>query len=162
MIRPEELRVGIYVKYDGQEIKVDEAFMKTIMEAKDYEHLEGIPISKESLQKFGFEKKERINDFTIYSLESGVYVVAVSDDEDCFIFSRHTTRDQTQLEVFEYVHHFQNLYSSLTGEELQYKEGEPTSFDEALKLKMGEGKKNHSPNHYLGGGGPYKGKTTLH
>lgn len=75
----------------------------------DYEDLTGIPLSEEWLIKFGFEKRGGE-----YTMENFRYNLLKTKTYDGMLFSD----GQTCLTAISWVHHLQNVWFALTGEEL--------------------------------------------
>lgn len=78
----------------------------------DLDNYEPIPITEEWLIKFGFKRDSvmdgetrRLNNFNIGKLTKGYFIEG------------GVSNDKTSINI-EYVHQLQNLYFSLTGEEL--------------------------------------------
>lgn len=119
MIKANELRIGnIVLNQDGkEEIWTIECF-KTLTE---HPHLASvwsyIPLTEELLLRFGFDKKTGI------TFRKDNYVLVFNNDEHCFsfgiIFLDGTP--STWFNKIKYVHQLQNLFHSLTGEELTLK-----------------------------------------
>ena len=78
-----------------------------------YSEIEPIPITKDWLLKFGFEKVMKKHNYTTYKLD-GIKVAIYPT----FISVRNVPVD---YKYFSHIHHLQNLYNSLTGKELKIK-----------------------------------------
>lgn len=119
MIRPEELRVGNWVNYhnDNTYFKVEEIYVGGVSVANgggaawvEFERFSGIPLTEEILVKAGFEFREdgeevceqtwHCQGFEIWQHESGF------------------CHDYHKGGHINYLHHLQNLFHSLTNEEL--------------------------------------------
>ena len=79
-----------------------------------YSDLEGIPITKERLLKFGFEDFGKMPAFELYRME--IKNLALNIDNEGNVYT-----NELGIEL-KYIHQLQNLYYSLTGEELSIKE----------------------------------------
>lgn len=122
-MKAEELRIGNYVheKYYNRGYKFEPIKLKDILSthivcsldnAHNFEDIEPIPLTEEILLKCGFEffDNERIfNNFVIEDFHNGNYYFTAG--EGIKLHEKH----------IEYLHQLQNLYFSLTGEELNVK-----------------------------------------
>ena len=119
MIQPQLLRIGNYIEYNGEIIKLDGSLLCCYIQNElDYPFNE-VPLTEEILLKFGFYFEDgfyclKINNtafITIILL--GSYVnYELSNFRQKIVFSRGE---------FSGVHQLQNLYFALTGEELTFK-----------------------------------------
>ena len=119
MIQPQLLRIGNYIEYNGEIIKLDGSLLCCYIQNELEFPLNPIPLTEEILLKFGFYFEDgfyclRINNtafMTIILL--GSYVnYELSNFRQKIVFSRGE---------FSGVHQLQNLYFALTGEELTFK-----------------------------------------
>lgn len=140
MIKPEELRLGNYVMYNGSPAIVSGINSPAPRKDKNFdgkyvielvldglvdctpEELEPLPLTEEILLKSGFEKS---GEFHVYTLETegssylmddclGNYSIGadfVGWEEEGTAFFAHD---------IQHVHHFQNLMHTLIGGELSY------------------------------------------
>ena len=141
MIKPQELIIGNYVEYRIQDELDDrkEWWELSIIDSSDLQILESridddyraIPLTEEMHNKFGgykngfnnFEYELPIkNNFSIKIIFSGDYVFLrqsnshnIHEDDVVSVWNKDLTKRDM------YVHEFQNLYFSLCGEELTFK-----------------------------------------
>lgn len=132
MIKPNELRLGNYVKYPFHELQVCQLFVDSFQGmyvggkgCYMYESCDGIPLTSEWLPKFGFEKTTGLtwsfsygNTYSVYRKSGLAYnEIKVEWRYDGILLKKQP----------DSVHELQNLYYALTGEELtiQEKEIEP-------------------------------------
>lgn len=136
----QELRIGNYVLHEGKVRQVNEIGTKEVNEGIcDYVGLDGlktyswlehkgsflvkpIPITKDWLEKFGFEKTDDYGDQIYYEKDDYYFCF----DHDCFAFGRGTVKNIYSCLIydetfFQHVHQLQNLYFALTREELTIK-----------------------------------------
>lgn len=125
MINANELRLGNFIKntFSTDEYKIVERVEEFSIDTNDdmylnVDHIDPIPITKEWLLRFGFEKdadQHRISYYT-YGVD--------------FIFDRIEYKDGKWIlltielqcnENIQYIHQLQNLYFALTGNELNIK-----------------------------------------
>lgn len=124
MIQANELRIGIFVLYnedniyckvleiDTLGIRVD--FMKNgEIEWVEYDCFSYIPLTHEILEKCGFEMHKTSQLWRKGNFYLHHYLI--SDNEYCFKYSDFKSSSIQSL------HQLQNLYFALTGEELTYK-----------------------------------------
>jgi hypothetical protein len=128
MIKPEELRIGNLVWNPVQKIpvKVDLRLLAQI--DRDYKsnldkdlHFQAIPLTEEWLIKLGFKQEVnskmvkfwRIEGLTIYH---EYYLHNVEDNLEWFFLSS----SEYKIRIYS-LHQLQNLFYSLTGEELKLK-----------------------------------------
>jgi len=122
-MKASELRIGNLVDLGNRIAKVTEInhlacvvvdLEETQDTIEDYERVKGIILTEEWLLRFGFEKNDN-NQFIL--MEGSVDILFNKDLNgwtcDGINFSINMT---------EHVHHLQNLYFALTGEELVVKE----------------------------------------
>lgn len=135
MIKSEELRLGNLLQVESGNLNV-------VLEIKskstrcsyqredtgllhisviDNEHLCGIPLTEEWLLSLGFELKTR-NSFNCYSLPNGWHICMCMTDIQSAVFEEkgvcYWGEDYVPVRT---VHHLQNLYYTLTGQELKIK-----------------------------------------
>ena len=131
MIDARELRIGNWVSYehsdweDRQEITIGVGTFAVF--SHKLNSYEGIPLTAEWLERFGFEKSGEYHTMLVGDLISSIYFVvdgvdfsiaiadSISSYEDG---SRYLT---PELKATRNVHQLQNLYFALTGEELELK-----------------------------------------
>lgn len=134
-----DLRVGnkiIFIICDINDSKLDE-YREITVTSSDYIFIEEnhtlfkpIPITKEWLLKFGFEKKDDLT-FSLKNEQKG-YINEFEfffepNEEVCITYRQFypflKETDSVFLRNLEYVHQLQNLYFALTGEDLEVSEG---------------------------------------
>lgn len=122
-MKSNELRIGNYVNWNGQQIELDRVSFQVHVINRNCEDIVPIPLTEDWLVKLGFEKehfeenywyelKLPIHSFNLLSNDIG------SDafyDKLEFVFLEDC--DEIQ---YRYVQQLQNLYHALTGEELTY------------------------------------------
>jgi hypothetical protein len=130
-----ELRIGNYVK--SNDVNMAPYFTVTASFLKQNENemswfIDPIPLSQKWLEKFGFEKnkdKRWMRGKSRYAIFYFEYY-ATGEDNSMWRIEYHDTdygrneyKDCNQWgDVIKYVHQLQNLYWSLTGEELTIKD----------------------------------------
>ena len=119
MIKIQELRIGNYVDYNGEIMKLDGSLLCCYIQNELEFPLNPIPLTEEILLKFGFYFEEgfyclRINNTAFMTIIlHGSYVnYELSNFRQKIVFSRGE---------FSGVHQLQNLYFHLKGEELAFK-----------------------------------------
>ena len=102
-----ELRIGNWITFDGLEAQVT-----AIPEGDFYEDekFKPIPITDEWLVKVGFESNNSSSNFLTYYNERYDYRIEIHQDGDVWF---------DELRKIQYVHQLQNLYFTLTGQELE-------------------------------------------
>ena len=117
----QELRIGNYIEYNGEIIKLDGSlFACYIQNELDYPFNE-IPLTEEILLKFGFEDQEFSDEDgnKIYMLHHKKFYL--TSDESCIFSEVFLPIYSNDCVSVKYVHQLQNLYFALTGEELTFK-----------------------------------------
>ncbi len=107
-----ELRIGNTIGFENEPFTVTIPLLSEI--EKDPKLFNPITLTEERLLKFGFEKGEYIKRF--YGLEYFKNGISIFIENGEFRFYTHLNRAWTS---YEYVHEIQNLYSILTGSELE-------------------------------------------
>lgn len=121
-----ELRIGNYIKNNGKIVEVDyltptsigyeNGKFSTSTFNSEVMHYEPIPLTEEWLLKLGFEKITGCNVIENCYCKNGY---SVSFDK-CGSISFWVSDDKTI--IIEFIHTLQNLYFTLTGEELTINE----------------------------------------
>lgn len=120
MIQPNEIRLGNIIKIRGIVTELDYRTLGKLFKnsnADDLNHLEGIGLTPEILEKSGFKNSnplDRDNRFYChpnFQLEIGY----ITNDE---FYQSDVNKD---IITIKYVHQLQNLYFALTGKELDIK-----------------------------------------
>lgn len=114
MIRPNELRIGIWAINDCDDEQIQLSAEDIVTAYKDPDWLLPIELNPEWLERFGFEK-----DRTGYALEDKNSLSFSVTKEGKFLAC---WLDKSTGIIVQYVHQLQNLYFALTGEELEIKE----------------------------------------
>lgn len=122
MIAPQELRLGNWININGSPFQVELPDLNLIANKNGKSTYEPIELNEDWLRKFGFEKKQireelknKLGDYA-YSLNNVPFFTLIQDN-DGFILSKF----ETYLITVKNVHQLQNLFHSLTGEELTIK-----------------------------------------
>ena len=115
-----ELRIGNLVKKSGSNksyIITLERFWKHYNTADAFYYLEPIPLTEEILLKCGFVKEQNQNGRNRFEL--GLYIVYLETEHSQPSFHFKAMPDFfPELTEIHYLHQLQNLYYSLTGQEL--------------------------------------------
>lgn len=121
MIQANELRIGNCVKLNNSDTTlVPRDFQRYCKSFGIFEEFEPIKLSEEWLLKAGFEKDDTGVDIfdqdycEWYQKEFPVIGILCQSSDKSYIFDENT--DTLRL---KYVHQLQNLYFTLTGEELE-------------------------------------------
>jgi hypothetical protein len=124
-MKANELRVGNLVKnqYDEKSIVIRGYDINDLCEGMDSEVFQPIFITKEWLEKFGFEKEKYSNltniFFRLKVLSHGT--ISFYPKEEGFNIDLGTTSGyHFGTTKIEYIHQLQNLYFAITGTELAY------------------------------------------
>ena len=124
MIQPQLLRIGNYIEYNGEIIKLDGSLLCCYIQNELEFPLNPIPLTEEILLKFGFEKDEN----EIFHIDLFTHYLELMYSMDCYypiyIEKAQMSSENEQrigLNNLEFVHQLQNLYFALTGEELTFK-----------------------------------------
>ena len=119
-IELKEMRIGNWYVFDEEPVQF------SFSDMKDLEFEEGyigdpIPLTEEWLVKFGFEKEGDWAYYVDYYYKD--YVVYIfNDNSQPKMHLDYRGGEQIELGGVDYVHQLQNLYFSLTGEEIKIKE----------------------------------------
>ena len=116
-MKPTELRIGNYVNYIFKTLSIDAPEYKIKNGADIQLHQSNnlykpIPLTDQWLKDLGLETKD--NDEHMWFI-MGYAVYEFLFDGKFLYYASNTPGINTKI---EYVHHFQNLYFALTGEEL--------------------------------------------
>ena len=125
-MKANELRCGNYYQDQNGNTEKLETFEINFCKIEYPDGLQPIPLTEEWLQKFGFENEKNIMNLRI---SEDLYLIFTKSNTDKIVFiesfeENHNGRIET-TSIFppcNYVHQLQNLYFSLTGEELTLKE----------------------------------------
>jgi hypothetical protein len=115
-IRENELRVGVYILYCEKVFKVDAECINMHWGDDLDDAYRPIPLTKEWLLMFGFEKQ--IDDYYYFY----GYYASFDADSPMWFGQEGCCQKETIKENIKYVHQLQNLWFGLTGEELTIKE----------------------------------------
>ena len=120
MIQPQEIRIGNYIDYNGEIMKLDGSLLCCYIQNELEFPINPIPLTEEILLKFGFYFEDgfyclRINNTAFMTIMLiGSYVnYELSNFRQKIVFSRGE---------FSGVHQLQNLFFSLCGKELKFKD----------------------------------------
>jgi hypothetical protein len=142
MITPKELRIGNYLNWDADHGCAGTLIVERVTEydylavglAKcqptseiEYEfEVEGIEITPEWLQDFGFIPDQRVgyNPFRWPQMNGNSSYFLSMNGAGQWVFSiwQDDIKQNITIRILEYVHDLQNLFFALTGEELKIKE----------------------------------------
>ena len=124
MIQPQELRIGNYVEYNGEIIKLDGSLLCCYIQNELEFPLNPIPLTEEILLKLGFNEVEgeRWCDMHEEFEECNYYYLSMFE----IYYNPETDRfEDDSLYHFnvtlKYVHQLQNLFFALAGGELTFK-----------------------------------------
>lgn len=98
MIQPQELRIGDYIEYNGEIIKLDGSLLCCYIQNELEFPFNPIPLTEEILLKFGFEIEWLLSD------SKGYYVLI----------------NNKKIRI-KFVHSLQNIFYSISGKELTFK-----------------------------------------
>lgn len=128
-LKANELRIGNYLNYQGKIIKVEGIHNRTIYHSdrqfdqvgvEKYITFEPIPLTEEWLLRFGFEKEHvTVNDIIINIYRLGDYEISIylqGNETQKGYYLPHSLQSRAYI---KYVHQIQNLYFSLTNNELK-------------------------------------------
>ena len=115
MTQPQELRIGNYVEYNGETIKLDGSLLCCYIQNELDFPLNKIQLTEEILLKFGFEEKSKSKNFYLGNFR---FHISKPANHDGFIFCDGY---DVITDKIKYVHQLQNIYFALTGEELTFK-----------------------------------------
>lgn len=115
-----DLRIGNFLQASNGSIRVvseigQKHYTDLVGQSTLYRDAEPIPLTEEWLLKFGFDYRGYNDDGKIYRVGNKDDVWIQSDDFGYFL------QEYKCLDRIKYVHHLQNLYFALTGEELTIK-----------------------------------------
>lgn len=139
MIKPNELRLGNYVKYPFHELQVCQLFVDSFQGmyvggkgCYMYESCDGIPLTSEWLLKFGFTEHPVSWSTDISYFPQSYKTICVTLSQGIMIREGDRIQERSKDDVCVLwntdvrgpimVHNLQNIYYALTGEELTIKE----------------------------------------
>ena len=120
MIQPQEIRIANYIEYNGEIIKLDGSLLCCYIQNELEFPLNPIPLTEEILLKFGFKYREFLNDFFI-KLDDHNILIAEKEVIWFAIYKCEENQRKYFLTKRYYAHQLQNLFFSLCGEELTFK-----------------------------------------
>lgn len=123
MIQAKDLRIGNWVYIDGMYQQVYDVMCDSVNtdfhNAMTYENVQGIPLNEEWLIKLGFEKPDP-ND--LY----GGLLIPINHEYKLRLIKSFDIwtweHNDKHIVLLPYIHTLQNLFYSLSGEELKVKE----------------------------------------
>ena len=138
MIQPQQLRIGDYIEYNGEIIKLDGSLLCCYIQNELEFPINPIPLTEENFLKFinwgfeeGFNIKRQSNEFweeACYLMEniidgSGNFEVCFSKSKSINDVEVSYWIDNERLEFMlsDDLHNFQNLFFITTGQELPLK-----------------------------------------
>lgn len=117
MIKPQELRIGNYVEYNGEIIKLDGSLFCCYIQNELEFPIKPIHITEEILLKFGFEKEGGY--LSIGKLRGAITVCKAERESDSLCYRWFV--NNIKMTDLHFVHQLQNLFFALTNEELIFK-----------------------------------------
>jgi hypothetical protein len=124
-MKPEELRIGNWVKYRGEPVKVEQLRVNCLGIANsdvlvDYNEIEPIELTEEVLLKVGFEKDGNSYRLICDGIRIGYYTDKFKQVLDINV-SREKKFYKNELRSYDvkYLHQLQNEYYLLTNKELK-------------------------------------------
>ena len=129
-MNPNNFMLNNYIEYDGRVFQIDSISKEfpTLNTSEfgigvvDWSNIKPIAITKEWLLKLGFELNEDYGDIKYYQIPNQRYGFGVCFDHDELKFYSFRGNNCTTLiydmEFFQHIHHLQNLWLALTGEQL--------------------------------------------
>ena len=114
-----ELRIGNWVEFPNLLIK-QQQIVYLDARKEDTSYIQPIPLNEEWLEKFGFEKHA-------YSWNGKIFHLLEWDDYPLNWFVAMNKNGAVLVQKLKYVHQLQNLFYSLTNEELTINEIPPTN-----------------------------------
>jgi hypothetical protein len=134
-MKPEELRIGNWVKYRGEPVKVEQLRVNCLGIANsdvlvDYNEIQPIELTEEVLKKIGFEECGLWSDFDIYEYEkeNGSFEYITIKREVGyetatlsirFFKDKNSEYCETTLRNIQHLHLLQNAYFITTDRELK-------------------------------------------
>ena len=115
MTQPQELRIGNYIEYNGEIIKLDGSLLCCYIQNELEFPLNPIPLTEEILLKFGFKEKSKSKNFYLGNFR---FHISKPANYDGFIFCDGY---DVITDKIKYVHQLQNLFYSIIGKELTFK-----------------------------------------
>ena len=115
MIQPQSLRIGNYIEYNGEIIKLDGSLFCCYIQNELEFPFNPIPLTEEILLKLGFKQNEQFKtNFKFYFKDNEIEINIYNGNNNSWLNDRYVIN-------LKYVHQLQNLYFSLCGEELTFK-----------------------------------------
>ena len=127
-MKASELRIGNYLALPtrGEDVVIVEEIFANDFVVCDVTSNEWpiadyapIPITEEWLLKLGFKEHDELAGYGIECGRMGIVIGNAQDDDFMFLFREDIGLNYEALVFIDYVHHLQNLYFALTGEELK-------------------------------------------
>ena len=124
-LRAAELRIGNFVQLNNNITQVDVVDYNQIIATEfgliELKYIKPIPLTEEWLLKFGFKKQDyKMSGCSIYKLGNIIIMNSFRDNgrKDMGITVEGISPPTWSLANLYFIHHLQNLYFALTGEEL--------------------------------------------
>ena len=119
MIQPQEIRIGNYVEYNGEIIKLDGSLLACYIQNELDYPLNQIPLTEEILLKFGFEIEDEEENILVLKIPSELgYAELKYKNNELYLYDG----DRAKIGIkIEYAHRLQNFYYELKGEQLTFK-----------------------------------------
>lgn len=125
MIKANDLRINNWFNLNGKDFYIDLKILYAIssgMPDYDLQKINPVPLTEEWLLKFGFENHSEEKFFMrYYIIKNGQWYIDFYADGDCFLCVYYFNAGYIKVNVgnpLKYVHQLQNLFFTLTGEEL--------------------------------------------
>lgn len=117
-ISPNELRIGNWVEYNVNFPPTEPIQINEINKNDDFSDCNPIPLTPEILLACGFKDNEQNNSFDIEIKNCGILSFD-KDDYSALITGSLKELGFATNSLYKCIHQLQNLYFSLTGEELK-------------------------------------------
>ena len=116
MIQPQEIRIGNYIDYNGEIMKLDGSLLCCYIQNELEFPINPIPLTEEILLKFRY-KKIRDNEF----LFDNHFIIFIKGSKIDFYLFNSEGNDFFVCEI-QFAHELQNLHYSIRKEELKFKD----------------------------------------
>ena len=116
MIQPQEIRIGNYIDYNGEIMKLDGSLLCCYIQNELEFPINPIPLTEEILLKFRY-KKIRDNEF----LFDNHFIIFIKGSKIDFCLFNSEGNDFFVCEI-QFAHELQNLHYSIRKEELKFED----------------------------------------